>query len=279
MKVLILGGTGFVGRAIAALLPGRELFNRGRDATMPGLVGDRDTGDYTALRSGTWDAVVDCSGYLPRHVGEAMDALEGRVGRYLFISSHVVLDGMVARRDAVLPLTDATYGPSKVACEQDIKQRYGDRATIVRPGKVAGPHDNQSGLTHWVRLAARAGAASRGVVEVPGALTQPVQLVDSRDLAAFVARLLHDDRGGEWTAVGDTVSLGDLIHTCAQAAGTTVSLREVPPVATRVPLIKDPSLWATQHRDPAPARAAGLPATPLLKTVADVLAWDRTATA
>ena len=62
MKVLILGGTGFVGRAIAALLPGRDLFNRGRDATMPGLVGDRDTVDYEALRDGTWDAVVDCSG-------------------------------------------------------------------------------------------------------------------------------------------------------------------------------------------------------------------------
>lgn len=270
MRVLILGGTGFIGRTIAALLPGRDLFNRGRDASMPGLVGDRDTGDYSALRDGSWDAVVDCSAYLPRHVDEAIAALGDRVGRYLFVSSHAVFDGgSTALRppltDASLPLTDATYGPSKVACELRVREEYGDRATIVRPGKVAGPYDNQDGLTHWVRAAARG-----GVVEVPGALTQPVQLVDSRDLAAFVVRLLHDDRGGAWTAVGDTLSLGELVHICADAAGTTVSLREVP--LRRAPLVKPPQLWATQHRDPGPARAAGLPVTPLAKTAADVLA-------
>src|SRR5579862_3693162 len=99
MRILVLGGTSFVGRAIVedALRSGADvtLFGRGKTGTdlFPGLTrltGDRDTGDYTALRDGSWDAVVDVSGYVPRHVGQAMDALDDRVGRYLFISSHAV---------------------------------------------------------------------------------------------------------------------------------------------------------------------------------------------
>lgn len=99
MRILVLGGTAFVGRAIVedALRSGAEvtLFGRGRTGTdlfpgVPRLAGDRDTGDYTALADGRWDAVVDVSGYVPRHVEQAMAALAGRAGRYLFISSHAV---------------------------------------------------------------------------------------------------------------------------------------------------------------------------------------------
>lgn len=99
MRVLVLGGTAFVGRAIVsdALRQGVEvtLFGRGRTGTelfpgVPRRIGDRDTGDYGALAEGSWDAVVDVSGYVPRHVGQAMAALGDRVGRYLFISSHAV---------------------------------------------------------------------------------------------------------------------------------------------------------------------------------------------
>jgi 2'-hydroxyisoflavone reductase len=99
MRILVLGGTSFVGRAIVAdaLRTGADvtLFNRGRTGTglfpeVPRLAGDRDSGDYAALRDGSWDAVVDVTGYVPRHVGQAMDALDERVGRYLFISSHAV---------------------------------------------------------------------------------------------------------------------------------------------------------------------------------------------
>jgi 2'-hydroxyisoflavone reductase len=99
MRILVLGGTWFVGRAIVedALRTGAEvtLFGRGKSGTdlfpeLTRLRGDRDTGDYAALRDGTWDAVVDCCGYVPRHVGQAMDALGDRVGRYLFISSNAV---------------------------------------------------------------------------------------------------------------------------------------------------------------------------------------------
>jgi 2'-hydroxyisoflavone reductase len=101
MRILVLGGTAFVGRAIVedAVRTGAEvtLFGRGKTGTelfpeLVRLVGDRDTGDYDALRDGSWDAVVDVSGYVPRHVGQAMDALGDRAGRYLFISSHAVYE-------------------------------------------------------------------------------------------------------------------------------------------------------------------------------------------
>jgi nucleoside-diphosphate-sugar epimerase len=294
MRVLVLGGTSFVGRAIVqdALRTGAEvtLFGRGRTGTdlFPGLTrltGDRDSGDYAALRDGRWDAVVDVSGYLPRHVGQAMDALDGRAGRYLFISSHAVYAKTgepgstedAPRRPPVRDVRDTgeldndTYGPSKVACEDDVMARYGTRATIVRPGKVAGPHDWQDGLTYWVRRAARGGR-----VAVPADPRQPVQVIDSRDLARLVVQLLADDRPGAFHAVGpaEPVTLGGLIEICARVAGTEVEIVPVPAEeAPRFPLVRDN--WAGQQRSPARARAAGMPATPLAVTVADVLAWDR----
>ena len=292
MRVLVLGGTAFVGRAIVedALRSGADvtLFGRGRTGaelfpSVPRLVGDRDSGDYDALRSGEWDAVVDVSGYVPRHVGQAMDALGDRVGRYLFISSHAVYQHGLApgstedapRRPPVRDteeLTDRTYGPLKVACEDDVLARYGPRATIVRPGKVAGPHDWQDGLTYWVRRAARGGP-----VALPADPQQPVQVIDSRDLARLVVQLLLDDRPGAFHAVGpaEPVTLGGLIRVCAQAAGTDVEIVPLPASLAPAffPLVRPD--WTGQQRDPARARAAGLPATPLAVTAADVLAWDR----
>jgi 2'-hydroxyisoflavone reductase len=293
MRILVLGGTSFVGREIVsdALRRGCDvtIFSRGKTGTslfpaVPRLVGDRDTDDYSALAKGKWDAVVDVSGYVPRHVGGAMSALGDRVGRYVFISSHAVYvrtglapgnDETTARRPAVRDteeLSEATYGPLKVACEDDVIARYGSRATIVRPGKVAGPYDNQNTFTYWTRRAARGGR-----VAVPGRLEQPVQIVDSRDLGAFVGRLIADDQPGEYTAVGPQTSLGSLIQTCADVAGSTIELVPVvlDPMPPIFPLIRPESQWTTQQRSTAKARAAGLPATPLPVTAADVLGWDR----
>jgi nucleoside-diphosphate-sugar epimerase len=297
MRILVLGGTSFVGRAIVAdaLDSGAEvtLFGRGRTGAelFPGVerrIGDRDTGDYASLgleHGGEWDAVVDVSGYVPRHVGQAMDVLGDRVGRYLFVSSHAVYaregvgpgsDEDTPRRQPVRDteeLTEATYGPLKAACEDDVTARYGARATVVRPGKVAGPHDPSDTFTYWVRRAARGGR-----VAVPADPAQPVQVVDSRDLARLVVRLVTDGRGGAFHAVGpaEPVTLGGLIETCAVAAGTEVELVRVP--ADDLPGPFFPLLrpdWASQQRSSARARAAGMSATPLAVTAADVLAWDR----
>src|SRR5215831_7408071 len=295
VRILVLGGTAFVGRAIVedALRSGAEvtLFGRGRTGSdlFPGVTrlrGDRDTGDYAALRNGTWDVAVDVSGYLPRHVGQAMDALDERAGRYLFISSHAVY-----RQDVVGPGSDEdtprrpprrdteeldndTYGPLKVACEDDVVARYGARATIVRPGKVAGPHDWQDGLTYWVRRAARGGR-----VALPGDPEQPVQVIDSRDLARLVIQLVLDGRPGVFNAVGpvEPTTMAGLIETCARVAGTRVEVVPVPAgaVPPLFPLVRAEPLWPTQQRSAERARAAGMPATPLAVTAADVLAWDR----
>jgi 2'-hydroxyisoflavone reductase len=295
MRILVLGGTAFVGRAIVedALRTGAQVTLFGRGRTGPQLFpqverrfGDRDSDDYGALREGRWDAVVDVSGYVPRHVRGAMEALGDRVARYLFISSHAVYvrDGLARGSNEDVPrralpreteeLDEDTYGPLKAACEDEVLRRYGSRATIVRLGKVAGPHDVQDGLTYWVRRAARGGA-----VVLPGSPAQPVQVVDSRDAARLVVRLLADDRAGAFHAVGpaEPTTMGALIATCAQVAGARVEVVPVPihAVSPLPPLVRPEPMWATQQRSAARARAAGLPSTPLAVTIADVLAWDR----
>ena len=296
MRILMLGGTGFVGRAVVedALARGHDvtIFSRGRSGAalfpqVPRLVGDRDSDDYSALATGGWDAVVDSSAYVPRHVNSAMDALGDRVARYVFVSSHAVYPrrGVAAGSTEDTPrrapvrdteeLLEETYGPLKVACEDDIQARFGEHASIVRLGKVAGPHDPQNGLTYYVRR-----AAVGGRLALPGRPEQPVQIIDSRDAARLMVRLIEDDRGGAFNAVGPgaPVTLADVIHICARVAGTEVEIVPVPErgaQGTFFPLIRDVEEWNVMRRDPARAVAAGMPQTPFETTVADVLAWDR----
>jgi 2'-hydroxyisoflavone reductase len=294
MRLLVLGGTSFVGRAIVeeALRRGADvtLFNRGRTGAallpeVPRRTGDRDTGDYASLSDGEWDAVVDVSAYVPRHVREAGQAVGDRVGRYLLISTGSVYDRLQAPADGMgeqaprltpetvtEEVTGETYGPLKVACEDEATGRFGDRATIVRPGVVAGPHDPTDRFTWYVRRAARGGR-----VALPARPDQPVQVVDSRDLARLVVSLLSDDRPGTFNAVGpaEPTTLQQLLEVCAVAAGTSV---EVVPVAAEpdFPLaLGDPSWDPMFRRSAERARAVGLTGTPLLQTAADVLAWDR----
>ena len=296
MNLLVLGGTSFVGRAIVEDLLDRghtpTLFGRGRTGTdlFPGVerrTGDRDTGDYASLAGGRWDAVVDVSGYVPRHVAEAADAVGDRLGRYLFISTGSVYDrlrngdGMTEDAARLAPhrdseeITGDTYGPLKVACEDDVVARFGDRATVVRPGIVAGPHDPTDRFTYWVRRTAEGGR-----VALPGRPDQPVQVVDARDLAQLVSALLDADSPGAYNAVGPrpAVTLRELVETCARAAGTQVEVVPVDPSAVDpgFPLVlPDPSWDVMFRRSAAAAHVVGMPCTPLEKTAADTLAWDR----
>lgn len=295
----MLGGTSFVGRAMVeeALARGDELtlFSRGRTGTdlfpdVARLVGDRASGDYAALQGSDWDAVLDVSGYVPRHVAQAADALAGSTGRYLFISTGSVYDfsgsegveGVVDETAPRLPaetgteeVTGRTYGPLKVACEDEVTARYGDRATLVRPGIVAGPHDPTDRFTWWARRAARG-----GTVPLPARPDQPVQVVDSRDLARLVVTLLHDDRPGTYNAVGpaEPVTMAGLVEACARGTGATVRVVPVDPaLAGTVPplVLPKPRSDVGMRRDASRARAVGLTATPLEQTAADVVAWDR----
>jgi 2'-hydroxyisoflavone reductase len=294
MRILVLGGTSFVGRAIVedALGAGHQvtLFGRGQTGSdlFPGVerrIGDRSTGDYAALAEGSWDAVVDVSGYVPRHVRQAAGALGDRIGRYLFISTGSVYarggsPGTTEDAPRLPPerdtedITAETYGPLKVACEDDVLATYGQRATIVRPGIVAGPHDPTDRFTWWVRRAARGGR-----VALPGRAEQPVQVVDSRDLARLVMQLLADDQPGIYNAVGpaEPTTLAELVRACAAAAGADVEIVLVRPDAVEpgFPLVlPDHTRDVGFQRSAAKARAAGMPATPLRVTAADVLAWD-----
>jgi 2'-hydroxyisoflavone reductase len=170
-------------------------------------------------------------------------------------------------------LDEDTYGPCKVACEDDVVARYGSRATVVRLGRVAGPYDNQDAFTYWVRRAARGGR-----VALPGHPEQPIQVIDSRDMARLVVRLLVDERPGAFNAVGpaEPTTMTELITTCARVAGSRVDIVPVPAdAAPTFPLVRPESAWSTLQRSAARARAAGMPATPLAVTAADVLAWDR----
>lgn len=294
MDVLVLGGTAFVGRAIVA-----ELIRRGHTPTLftrgvtnpelfpeaPRIFGDRQAGDYDNLDGTRWDAVVDVSAYYPRHLGQALDATTA--DRYLLISTVSVYDiarcpeaGLAEdapRLPAVRDVEDDSpmlYGGLKVACEDDLLSRLGDRASIVRPGIVAGPHDTTDRFTYWARRGAQGGR-----IALPGRADQPVQVIDSRDLAALCAQLLEDDRPGIFNAVGPAtdVTLGGLIQTCAQTAGTTSEVIEVAPVvrAKGFPLVIDDTGWDRMFRaSAAAARAAGLTATPLAQTARDTALWD-----
>jgi 2'-hydroxyisoflavone reductase len=296
MRILVLGGTSFVGRAIVEQALGRRhavtLFSRGRTGAelfpqAERRTGDRASGDYAALADGSWDAVVDVSGYVPRHVQQAAGALGDRIGRYLFISTGSVYDRLrapdVITEDAPrLPAergtedhTGPAYGPLKVACEDDLLQTYGDRATLVRPGIVAGPHDPTDRFTWWVRRVARGGRMA-----VPARLEQPVQVVDAGDLGRLVVSLVEADRPGTYNAVGpaEPTTVRGLVDACATAAGSRVEPVPVPVEAVEpgFPLVLPDESWDVFfRRSAARARAAGLTATPLEQTARDVLAWDR----
>lgn len=278
----MLGGTAFVGRWIVQDLLDRghspTLFTRGQTGAdlFPGTAratGDREAGDYTTVQGTTWDAVVDVSAYVPRHVQQASAAVTA--GRYLFISTGSVYDrtaagdGMDEDSPRLSPYRDSevvdndTYGPLKVACEDDVLELHRDRATIVRPGIVAGPYDPTDRFTYWTR--------AEGTVDVPGRLDQPVQVVDARDLSRLVVLLLEQDRAGTFNAVGPQppVTLEELVRTCGAD--------DVRQVDTRpgFPLVLPDETWDVMfRRSAARALAVGMPTTTLAQTAADTRAWD-----
>ncbi len=287
MDVLVLGGTSFVGRWIVSDLLARghapTLFTRGITAPdlfpdVPRLTGDRASGEYGALLD--HDAVIDVSAYVPRHVAQAADAL-GSVGRYLFISTGSVYDrtaagdGITEDSPRLAPhrasetVDGDTYGQLKVACEDDVLSRWGERATIVRPGIVAGPYDPTDRFTYWARRAPQG-----GTIAVPGRLDQAVQVVDARDLARLVTLLLEQDRPGTYNAVGPQpdVTLAELITTCA--AGADVDLVELDAITGFPLVLPDPTWDVMFRRSAAAALAVGMPTTPLAQTARDTREWD-----
>jgi 2'-hydroxyisoflavone reductase len=306
MKLLILGGTKFVGRAIAeaALAAGHQLtlFNRGlTDARLfPGADhrrGDRRS-DLSALAQGEWDAVLDACGYLPREVEASARLLQGRVGRYLYISSVSAYAGfaMPNRESSPLavlddPLTEvvdgASYGPLKAACEAVVRRLVGEPgALIIRPGLVVGPHDPTGRFTYWPAQVAQ--ARDGEPMLVPGAPDDGLQFIDVRDLAAFALQGLERGLTGTFNALAAPAqwSRVELMDVCAAAAGVRpdwVWVDDQSLLAQGLKPWTDVPLWLPQageyasfmRCDNRAALAAGLRIRPLAETVADTLAWWR----
>lgn len=299
MRLLILGGTRFVGRHLveAAIARGHAvtLFHRGR--TNPGLhagvervIGDRD-GELGLLEARTWDTVVDVSGYFPRIVGASARAFAERVKRYLFVSTiSVYAEPMVrgANEDAALATTDQPedetlthYGALKALCEQVVRETYGERATIVRPGLVVGPHDYTGRFSYWPRRMARGGE-----VLAPGDPAAPIQMIDARDMAAFMVGLLERGVPGTFHATGprEPLALGTALERIARAVGAEARLtwvaeeflkeREIVPW-TGLPLWVPAADQAFLTLDPSRAIAEGLRVRSLEETARDTLAWER----
>lgn len=300
MRLLVIGGTRFLGRHFveAALARGHAvtLFNRGRSnpGLFPGvetIVGDRD-GELGALAGRTWDAVLDPSGYVPRVVRASAAMLAGRVRLYAFVSSISVYATPIAPgADESAPLagladpatetiTGETYGALKAACEREAVRAFGEHAVVVRPGLIVGPYDTTDRFPYWPRRLARGGD-----VLAPGDGRQPVQVIDGRDLAAWLLDLLERGTGGTYNATGpaEPVTLGGLLEGAALALGATSRLvwvdeaflleRGVQPW-TELPLWVPPEEGGLDEVSIARALAAGLALRPLAETVRDTLAWD-----
>ena len=301
MRLLVLGGTSFLGRhAIdAALGAGHEvtLFTRGR--TNPELFpeaehlrGDRD-GDLGALERRSWDGVIDTSGFVPRVVRQSAALLRDSVQRYVFVSSISVYDDFSAPVDESSPvarLEDPSseevlehYGALKAACEEIVEDAYGDRSARVRAGLIVGPHDATDRFTYWPRR-----IAAGGDVLCPGNPEAPVQFVDVRDLAAWLVKLALEGPGGVFNATGPAeplsfVELLDRMRTTIGSDANLVWTDEQRILAADVQPWTELPLWlpGSEHvgmtcADISRALAAGLAFRPLEETIADTLAWDRT---
>jgi len=304
MRLLILGGTVFLGRHIvtAATERGHELtlFTRGRSdpGPVPGVEqihGDREH-DLALLVGRSWDAVIDTSGYLPRVVRASAERLADSVERYLFVSSISAygtfprrgIDEQVAAAPSPPPEEEDIanhYGELKAACERAVEAVLPGRAGVVRPGLIVGPHDPTERFTYWVRRLADAGR-----VLAPRAPDQPVQLIDARDLAAWIVRLAEVRATGVFNATGPGAPLrfDPMLERVRAAAGGGAELAWVEEDRlaaagvqpwTELPLWLDlprhPDLVGFLDVDVSRALAAGLSFRPLERTVLDTLAWVR----
>jgi 2'-hydroxyisoflavone reductase len=297
-RILILGGTGFLGPALVEAARARghavTLFNRGKTrpelfADVEKLRGDRD-GKLDALRGKSWDAAIDTSGYVPRLVRMSAELLAAEVGRYLFVSSISVYEEDVkAGADESAPVQSLEdpasedvgkhYGALKAACEKAAEAAMPGRVAVVRPGLIVGPGDPTDRFTYWpVRL------DRGGEVLAPGDGKDPVQIVDVRDLAAWMIALVERGAAGTWNATGpaEPLTMRALLERSRDAIRSKASLVWVPAafLAERnVAPWSDLPAWVPAAESGfaslsnARAVAAGLRFRAPADTAKDTLAW------
>jgi 2'-hydroxyisoflavone reductase len=305
MRLLVLGGTMFLGRHIVEQALGRghdvTLFHRGK--THPELFPEaaRAFGDrresLEPLAGRRFDAVLDTSGYVPRVVQLSAAALSGAAAHYTFISTiSVYADEKTRDQDEGGPLAaladptredvnGETYGGLKVLCEQAVAETFIGRVLVIRPGLIVGPHDPTDRFTYWPARMARGGD-----VLAPGPEAAPVQYIDVRDLAAWTLDMIEGQRTGVLNATGPAVPLtiGEFLTGCRDAARPSnggadgvrfhwvdpefLTAQNVAPFSD-LPLWLPESAWGMSTVKVARAVAAGLSMRSLADTVRDTLAW------
>jgi 2'-hydroxyisoflavone reductase len=297
MRLLVLGGTAFVGRHLVEAALERDhtvtLFTRGQ--TNPGLFpdiehlfGDRES-DLSPLAGRDFDAVIDTSGYVPRVVRAAAEFLAGHVGRYVFVSTvSVYEDAPILDESTPTQSSDddgsedvlAGYGPLKALCERAVEAALPGRTLVIRPGLVVGRYDYTGRFGYWPKR-----VALGGEVLAPGNPDSRVWLIDASDLAAWVIRLVEERAVGVYNAAGpgSVLTMGDLLDECARITGSSATFTWVDDAFLLehgvVPYTELP-LWVPELDGGYPiieltrALAAGLVLRPIGDTIRDVLDWD-----
>lgn len=301
MRVLILGGTQFLGRhlAAAALAQGHSvtLFNRGTksEGLFPEaehLRGDRN-GDLTALHGRTWDVAIDTSGYVPRIVRASAETLANAVEHYTFVSSISVYSDWpkaphidetspvgVLADPTVEEVNGETYGPLKALCEQAVAETLPGRTLVVRPGLIVGPYDPSDRFSYWPARVARGGE-----ILAPGRPERLVQVIDARDLAEWMLRMATERATGTYHATGPDypLTIAETLAESQRVSGSETTITWIPDdfleqreIGEWVEL----PLWIPEREGPgvgdvncARAIAAGLTFRPLAETIRATLDW------
>lgn len=303
MRVLILGGTGFIGPYFVRAATERghrvSVFSRGKsEAKLPPsverLIGDR-TGDLQAIQSRDWDAVIDLATFVPVWVRTLGEALTNRVGHYTLISTIDVYKNPSANAtgttegSALLEFDGAgdpyaadggggSYGNLKAICEREAEKQFPSRSLIVRPGYMVGPNDSQERFTYWLVRLERGGE-----VLAPGDPLQPVQFIDVRDVAEWVIRMVERGETGPFNTLGPGQSMGlcEMLGGIRGAFGTPMRLNwvSIPWISHQDIVDPDSMTWTIWRfsRDDAivsdKACARGLTYRPLHTTASDTLTW------
>ncbi len=298
MKILILGGTRFVGRSLVetAISEGHEvtLFNRGK--TNPDLfpeleliVGDRDS-ELRPLHGRKWDVVVDTCGYVPRIVKKSAEMLADSVEHYTFISSisayadfakpGIDENSLLAtiEDEAVEKVTDETYGPLKVLCEKAVRSAMPGRILVLRCGLIVGHYDPSDRFTYWpVRM------SQGGKVLAPSPPQRQIQFIDARDLAQFILSMAQKRQTGTFNTTGPvyTLTMQRFLEECNGISGNRANLTWVSEdfiIENKAIMpVWVPEGWTGMFQvNCKRANAAGLTLTPLTTTIRDTVTWHAT---
>ncbi|WP_328870856.1 SDR family oxidoreductase [Streptomyces sp. NBC_00287] len=301
MRLLVLGGTEFVGRAVVEAAVGRgwdvTVFHRGRHEAPAGvraLHGDRTTEDGLAALEGggEWDVVVDTWSSAPRAVRDTARLLKDRVGRYVYVSSCSVYDWAPPAgytEDAPL-VTGASPDAEQTAYPQDkrgaelaVLDTFGaDRSVLARAGLIIGPYENVGRLPWWLNRMAKGGP-----VLAPGPRELPIQYIDARDLADWILGAAERELSGPYNLIGPSehATMGTLLDACAEVTGGAAELRWTEPEVileagiepwTQLPVWVPPGSDmhdALHSADVSRAVETGLVCRPVEETVADTWSW------